>query len=408
MRQSPTKILAVVPARGGSKGVPRKNIRPVAGEPLLAYVVREARRSRAVTRVVVSTDDAEIGAVAQYYGAEVIWRPAEISGDRATSEQALLHALDTLRDAEGYEPEVLVFLQCTSPLTLAEDIDGTIECLITEKADSAVAVTPFHYFIWERRQGDGVGVNHQKMIRPMRQDREPQFLEAGAVVVMRTAGFREARHRFFGRTALYQMPPERVLEIDRPHDLERAEILLRQRKAENPLAELPPRVSALVLDFDGVLTDNTVIVSDDGHEAVRCSRADSWGLKQVREAGISTVVLSYEENPVVAIRARKMGVECLQGEKDKAAALASWLAERKHSVGETVYLGNDVNDIGCLSMVGCGAVVADAHPAAKRAARLILQARGGAGAVREMCDLILRRIGVGLTWTQAADSSVSH
>lgn len=394
MKHSANEILAVIPARGGSKAIPRKNIRTVAGEPLLAYVVREARASRSVTRVVVSTDDTEIGAVARRYEAEVIWRPGEISGDKSTSEQALLHALDTLRATEGYEPHILVFLQCTSPLTLARDIDGTIESLVAEKADSAVAVIPFHYFLWQRREGDGVGVNHDKMVRPMRQDREPQFLEAGAVVVMRTAGFREVRHRFFGRTALYEIPGERVLEVDEPHDLERAEILLRQRKARNPLAELPLRVVALVLDFDGVLTDNTVIVSQDGHESIRCSRADSWGLKQLREAGIATVILSYEENPVVASRARKMGVECLQGQKDKVRTLSRWLAERGHEPAETVYLGNDVNDIGCLALVGCGAVVADAHPTAATAARLILQSKGGAGAVREMCDLILRRMGV--------------
>jgi N-acylneuraminate cytidylyltransferase len=344
--------------------------------------------------VVVSTDDAEIGAVARWYGAEVIWRPGDISGDKSTSEQALLHALDTLRDTERYEPDLLVFLQCTSPLTLARDIDGTIECLLAQKADSAVAVMPFHYFLWQRQEGDAVGVNHHKMVRPMRQDREPQFLEAGAVVVVRTAGFREAKHRFFGRTALYEMPGERVLEIDEPHDLERAEILLRRRKAINPLAELPSHIAALVLDFDGVLTDNTVFVSEDGREAVRCSRADSWGLKQLREAGIATVILSYEENPVVTSRARKMGVECLQGQRDKARALSSWLSARSHKPTETVYLGNDVNDIDCLALVGCGAVVADAHPAATKAARLILQSKGGAGAVREMCDLILRRMGV--------------
>jgi YrbI family 3-deoxy-D-manno-octulosonate 8-phosphate phosphatase len=393
MNEGARHVLAVVPARGGSKAIPRKNVRRVAGEPLLGYVLREARRSRHLTRVLVSTDDPEIAAVAAAYGTEAIPRPAEISGDKATSEEALLHALDFLRAREGYEPELLVFLQCTSPLTLAADIDGTVDCLLADEADSALAVMPFHYFIWQRRDGDGVGVNHQKLVRPMRQDRDPQFLEAGAVVAMRTTGFRAAKHRFFGRTALYEMPADRVLEIDEPHDLERAEILLRERKAARPLAELPARIAALVLDFDGVLTDNTVIVLEDGREAVRCSRSDSWGLKQLREAGVSVVILSYEANPVVAARARKMGVECLHGQHDKVAALGQWLAERGHSAADTVYLGNDVNDIGCLTKVGCGVVVADAHPAAARAARLVLQAKGGAGAVRELCDLILTKMG---------------
>jgi CMP-N-acetylneuraminic acid synthetase len=228
----PRKVLAVIPARGGSKGVPRKNLRLVADEPLLAYVVREALASRVLQRVVVSTDDEEIAAVARQYGVEAIPRPAAISGDTATAEEALLHALDYLHDAEGYDPELLVFLQCTSPLTLAEDIDGTVEALLAADTDTALAVTPFHYFLWERKDGDGVGVNHDKSFRPRRQDRSPQYLEAGAVVVMRTAGFRRERHRFYGRTAFYEMPGERVLEIDEPHDVWLAEARLRERKQQ--------------------------------------------------------------------------------------------------------------------------------------------------------------------------------
>jgi N-acylneuraminate cytidylyltransferase len=144
MTDRPQRILGVIPARGGSKGIPRKNLRLVAGEPLLGHIVREACRSLRLTRLAVSTDDDEIASVARRYGAEVILRPAEISGDTATSESALLHALEHLRATEQYEPDLLVFLQCTSPLTLAEDIDGTIDVLLATGADTALAVVPFH------------------------------------------------------------------------------------------------------------------------------------------------------------------------------------------------------------------------------------------------------------------------
>jgi N-acylneuraminate cytidylyltransferase len=135
------KYLAIIPARGGSKGIPRKNIRPLAGKPLLAYNIEAARNSRYIQRVVVSTDDPEIARVAQQYGAEVVWRPAEISGDTASSESALLHTLATLREQESYAPDVLVFLQCTSPLTLAEDIDGVITALLEQRP-----ILPWHSF----------------------------------------------------------------------------------------------------------------------------------------------------------------------------------------------------------------------------------------------------------------------
>ena len=198
-----SEALAIIPARGGSKGIPRKNVLPVAGKPLLAWTVEAARAARRVDRVVVSTDDPEIADVARRRGADVVDRPAEISGDSATSESALLHALDHLRATEGYEPDLVAFLQCTSPLTAPGDIDGTIDALIRDGADTALAVVPFHYFLW---RGDGAGINHDKRERKLRQEREPQFLESGAVYVMKVAGFRAAKHRFFGRTALYEMP----------------------------------------------------------------------------------------------------------------------------------------------------------------------------------------------------------
>ena len=132
------------------------------------------------------------------------------------------------------ETELVVFLQCTAPLTLPEDIDGTIQALLDENADSALAVTSFHYFLWNQDEsGNAVGINHNKRFRPLRQDCERQFLETGAVYVMRTQGFKETKHRFFGKTAIYVMPPERCLEIDEPVDLHIAEILMQEQQKKN-------------------------------------------------------------------------------------------------------------------------------------------------------------------------------
>jgi N-acylneuraminate cytidylyltransferase len=224
--------VAIIPARGGSKGIPRKNLRFLAGKPLIAHTIEQALQARLVDRVLISTDDDEIAVVSEQYGAEVIWRPTDISGDAASSELALLHAIDYLRETEGYRPALVVFLQCTAPLTIPEDIDGTVRTLVEENADSALAVTPFHFFLWRRdKSGDAVGINHDKRLRPLRQEREPQFLETGAVYVMRTQGFKRAKHRFFGKTAMYVMPPERCLEVDEPVDFRIAEALMREHRA---------------------------------------------------------------------------------------------------------------------------------------------------------------------------------
>ena len=387
------ECLAIIPARGGSKGIPRKNIRPLLGKPLIAYNIEQAQRARLVNRVVVSTDDAEIAATSRQYGAEVVWRPAEISGDSASSESALLHVLEHLRQAEGYKPDLLVFLQCTSPLTLAEDIDKTIQALLAAQADSALAAIPFHYFIWKSNEsGDTLGVNHDKRVRLLRQEREPQYLETGAVYVMRVAGFLDAKHRFFGKTALHVMPAERRLEIDDPVDFEIAGVLIQEQAAQRRASRLPERIAALVLDFDGVFTDNKVLVFQDGREAVRADRSDGWGIGRLKKTGLPILILSTESNPVVKARADKLGLPVLQGIQEKWSALQVWLAERGIDPVEVVYVGNDDNDLPCMTRVGCAVAPADAYPAALQAAHLVLEHRGGRGAVREICDLILHRL----------------
>jgi YrbI family 3-deoxy-D-manno-octulosonate 8-phosphate phosphatase len=389
-----TGILAVIPARGGSKGIARKNVRPVGGKPLLGWTIEAARASRRVERVAVSTDDPEIAAVAVRFGAEVIDRPTGISGDSASSESALLHALEHLRSVEGYAPDVLVFLQCTSPLTAPEDIDGTIEAMERQGADTALAVVPFHYFLWRRDDsGDGLGINHDRRVRPLRQARDPQFLEAGSVYVMKADGFRRAGHRFFGKTALHEVPAARRWEIDDPVDLDVAEVLLRARSRDDRLVALPDRLDALAFDFDGVFTDDRVTVLGEDREAVVCSRGDGMGIEMLRKAGWPMVVLSKETHPIVSARCAKLGLECRQGLGDKLTALHRWLEGRGLRPDRTLYVGNDINDLACLTAVGCPVAVSDAHPEAARAARIILEKPGGRGALRELAELILSRYG---------------
>jgi N-acylneuraminate cytidylyltransferase len=380
------QTLAIIPARGGSKGIPRKNVLPLGGKPLLAHTIHAARAASRVTRVLVSTDDDEIAEVALRYGAEVVRRPPELAGDTASSEAALLHALDALLEGEGYAPDLLVFLQCTSPLTAPEDIDGTVAALIDAQADSALAVTAFHYFLWSQDGDEARGVNHDKRVRLMRQQREPEYLETGAVYVMRTAGFRAARHRFFGKTVLFDTPVERRLEIDEPEDFRIAEE--RIARLSRAHTGLPPRVSALVMDFDGVLTDDRVFVREDGAETVACSRRDGMGIERLRAAGLPMLVISKETNPVVAARCRKLKLPYHHGIEGKRAVLEGWLGENGIAAAETIYVGNDVNDLDCMGLVGCAVAPRDAHPRALAAAALVLDADGGRGAIRLLADML--------------------
>lgn len=157
------------------------------------------------------------------------------------------------------------------------------------------------------------------------------------------------------------------------------------------MAALPERITLLALDFDGVMTDNAVYVAQDGQEWVRCSRGDGMGITLLRRAGLPIWVISTEKNPVVKARCDKLKIGCIQGCDDKTAVFRSFLQEHGHDPRSVVFVGNDVNDLGCLELAGCGVVVADAHPHVMPVADVILPERGGHGAVRAVCDAILAK-----------------
>jgi YrbI family 3-deoxy-D-manno-octulosonate 8-phosphate phosphatase len=373
--------VAVIPARGGSKGVPGKNVALVGGLPLVVRAVRAARAARLVERVIVSTDDPLIADAAREAGAEVVDRPVGIAGDTATSESAVLHALGSAPEAD-----VVLLVQCTSPFLTAEDIDAVAAAVLDGTADCAFTAAPSHGFLW---RPDGSGVNHDPAARPRRQDRRVELLETGAAYALRVDGLRRTGHRFFGRIRPVPVDPARTLEIDEPADLDRARLLA-------PLLDAAQDVhvhdlDAIVLDFDGTLTDDRVTVDQDGRESVSVHRGDGLGIAALRRAGLDVLILSTERNPVVAARARKLTVPALSGVDDKGSALAQWCADNGHALDRTAYVGNDVNDLPCFDIVGWPIAVADAHHSVRARARIVTAARGGHGAVREVASRLLGR-----------------
>ncbi|MFF9912091.1 cytidylyltransferase domain-containing protein [Streptomyces sp. NPDC013457] len=390
-----TTVLAVIPARGGSKGVPAKNLAPVAGVPLVSRAVRACLGAPLVTDVVVSTDDAAIASAARAAGAEAIHRPASIAGDTATSESAVLHAMDAFEATSGRRADVILLVQCTSPFITAAEVNGTVERIVEGGADTAFTAAPTHGFLWRETseagtggEGSGAyGVNHDKAHRPRRQDREAEYLETGAVYAMAAEGFRTHKHRFFGHTALVVTDPARVLEIDDPHDLARARALA-------PLLDTPitpgfEDVDAVVLDFDGTQTDDRVHLDSEGHEFVSAHRGDGLGIAALRRAGMPVLILSTEQNAVVAARARKLKIPVLHGIDRKDLALKQWCEEQGIDPQRVLYAGNDVNDLPCFHLVGWPVAVASAHDSVRAAARAVTLTPGGSGAVREIAAWLL-------------------
>jgi YrbI family 3-deoxy-D-manno-octulosonate 8-phosphate phosphatase len=304
--------------------------------------------------------------------------------------------------------DVVLLVQCTSPFLVREDIDGVAGAIVENGADSALTVASFHGFVWrdgddrpddaDRQTGGGAriatgsaaGVNHDRTYRPRRQDRPQDFLETGAAYAMNAGGFRKAGHRFFGRTELVRTDPARVLEVDDPHDLARARALAPLLDTPRPGAR-PARddIDAVVLDFDGTQTDDRVLVDSEGREMVAVHRGDGLGIAALRRAGLKLLILSTEQNPVVAARARKLQVPALHGIDRKDLALKQWCEEQSIAPERVLYVGNDVNDLPCFGLVGWPVAVATAHDVVRGAARAVTSTPGGNGAIREIASWIL-------------------
>jgi N-acylneuraminate cytidylyltransferase len=311
--------------------------------------------AQSVDRVVVAVGDAHAEACLRL-GIEVV-------PTAGGTVEVALRALEDLQQSGSLDANAVVIVRADANVT-ADDVEGVVAAFSRTGADTVLGIARVVGTLWRVEAGGGV-----------RMDPDPTlFRETSDLYAVNPIGFLAIRRCPFGAIAFHEVNPERT-------------------SARSGDSLLPPRLRAIALDFDGVFTDNRVLVFDDGREAVVCNRSDGWGIAALRDAGWPLIVVSTETNPVVATRCRKLRIECVQGVADKVKSLTNWLAGRGIPLEETLYLGNDVNDVPCLRSVGVPAVVADAHLEARRWAVLVLASPGGSGALRELADLILARYG---------------
>jgi N-acylneuraminate cytidylyltransferase len=213
------RVVAVVPARGGSRRIPGKNLIVVAGRPLLVHTIEQALAARSLDEVVVSTDDEAIAAVATRAGASVVERPVELADDAATSESALLHALDVRRA----DPEVAVLLQATCPVRTPHDIDATVALVRDGGADSAFSAVAGHVWLWEEGPDGLRSLSYDWRARPRTQDLPRRLQENGSIYATRTALLRTTGNRLGGRIAAHAMHPDSAIDLDEPDELEALE-----------------------------------------------------------------------------------------------------------------------------------------------------------------------------------------
>jgi N-acylneuraminate cytidylyltransferase len=212
--------IAIIPARGGSKGIKKKNIVDFLGRPLIEYTIVQALESNSIDGVYVSTDAEDIAEISRQAGANVIKRPDEIAGDQASTESALIHALNVLREDMDINPEIMTLLQCTSPLRREKDIDHAVKLVTEDGYDSALSVCEDHSFYWKEPEQGAEAINYDPQTRKRRQDMEKRYQENGSIYVFKIEVLEEKECRLGGKMGLHEMPETHSFEIDTPEDLE--------------------------------------------------------------------------------------------------------------------------------------------------------------------------------------------
>jgi len=225
------KTIAFIPARGGSKGVPRKNVKSLAGKPLIVHSIEQALTTKTIDAVIVSTDDPEIASISRAAGAEIIIRPDFLSGDTANSESAIAHALEAL-EQQGKTIDRVVFLQATSPLRPKNGIALALSRFEEGKFDTLLSISPTHRFFWKIK-GDEVVAEYDYLNRPCRQDILPEdirYVENGSLYIFSTEHFKKAGNRLGGKIGYIVFDEQYSLEIDSENDFKILEELAKSNQ----------------------------------------------------------------------------------------------------------------------------------------------------------------------------------
>ena len=213
------KVLSIIPARGGSKGIPLKNLVMLNRKPLLYYTVTASLKSKIINKTIVSTDNKKIGKIALKLGAEVIYRPKKLATDTTALEPVIEHVLNYLNVHQGYDPEIIVILQNTSPLRTAKHIDEALTLMKRQNYDSILSGFSIHTFLWKKSKKTIIPLDYNPKKRPNRQNIHEQLFENGAIFATKTRCFTKNNCRISGKIGFYKMPLENSYNVDSYDDL---------------------------------------------------------------------------------------------------------------------------------------------------------------------------------------------
>jgi N-acylneuraminate cytidylyltransferase len=382
-------IAAFIPARGGSKSIPRKNILPLAGRPLLHWAAQAACDCPLIDEVYVASEDEEIRAVAgelRNPKLHVIDRDPSTATDEASTESAMLDF------AARHSFDVIVLIQATSPLLEAAHLSEALKMYRDGGFDSLLSVTREHRFVWtEQSNGAFEPSNYDPFRRPRRQDWPGELVESGAFYVTTRESLLKTGCRLSGRVGAYEMPRSTALELDEPSDWRRLEEGLREKvRCAKSVSKRAERIQMLAMDVDGTLTDAGMYYSSQGEELKKFNTRDGMGITLLHLVGVQTAIVTSESSGFAAARARKLGIETvIAPAKDKGQVLRALAEAHGISLEQIAFIGDDVNDLPALEVAGLAACPCDAAAPVRQVAHYVCQAPGGGGAVRELADLII-------------------
>lgn len=383
------RLCAFIPARAGSKGIPGKNLKPFLGKPLVQWAVEAAVQAESVDSVVVSTDSSEIAALVEGIGcskARVHHRSASSARDEASTEEVML---EFARDNQDFDHILLI--QATTPILTGELIDSAVAQYRRSRADSLVSVVPMARFFWADGPDGGQPLNYDPAHRPRRQEAFGSYhCENGALYLTRRELLLSQGHRCPGRITLFPMDARYSWELDEPEDWAVTEALQRPVAAKLRSSRLA-QVKLLALDLDGVLTDGRMIyVAGAPGLSKSFFTRDAVGISKARAAGIKVAIVTTDDSEVNQQRAERIQVDAfIFEERDKLKAVEQTARQFGIGLAECAYIGDDDVDLAVMRQVGVSLAPADAADSALQVADLVLTKPGGAGCVREACELLL-------------------
>lgn len=379
--------IVIIPARGGSKGIKRKNLSTVGGISLLERAVRSAGSAK-VDLVIVSTDDKEIAGVARSLGCVVHNRSKQNSGDSASSESVILEVISSL-GSNWNQNSAIALIQATSPFISPQTISDCLKIALAGKVGFSAAST--HRFVWQKEKY-WIPFGHPTDYRPRRQELPEKVVESGAVYAFRIKEFLEKKYRFCAPAEPVMVEPYTDLEIDDQNDLELANLLAERFEIEKNFKLTKSNKPKIIFtDFDGCLTDDKVILDSNNIENVVVNRKDGLAVSRLKKLGIEVLITSKEKNRVVALRGEKLGIAVMQGLDDKVKAIGYYLKKRNLTWNQAWYIGNDVNDLGAMEKAALSFCPADAAYEARCIASVVLSRRGGEGVLAEIASYLERR-----------------